>query len=144
MTHDPAPPRPGFADDFTPVDTALQHVVDTGKPRSGLRFSLLAWASDVIAWLSLVASAVCAFVTVLALLAEDTDAATACLVAAIVLYLVGVTATVAAAVCLVVSFLRRRRDGSTRRAGPVLDLVALTLATAISVAACLWPVLLVL
>ncbi|MHC3001894.1 hypothetical protein [Gordonia sp. GN26] len=138
---DPRFPDPRFPDDFVPVDPVVYgpaRAVPAGRT-PGLRESVIAWVSNGLAWVSLFACGVLFFVAILEALGEND--ADGWVVAAIVVYVVGVVATVGAAVGLIASFVRRLGAGELSRPGPIADLVMLTVVTLISAAGCASPLL---
>ncbi|WP_279106711.1 hypothetical protein [Gordonia paraffinivorans] len=146
---DPVFPEPVFPDEFVPVDlrgTPLRSAayvypmppLTVGRT-PGLRESLLAWASNAVAWASLVGSAVLLVIAFSRTLADqDSDGY---FLAGLGLWLVGSVAAVCAVVLLVTSFVARLRAGELRRAAPVVDLVFLAVVTAASVLTAAFPVL---
>ncbi len=135
-------PTPGFPDDFVPVDPLVYGPADPALPAGrtpGMRESVTAWVSNGLAWVSLFTSAVLFFVAILEALGEND--ADGWVFAAMVLYVVGVVATVGAVVGLVVSFVRRLGADKLHRAGPIVDLVLLSIVTLISVAGSASPLL---
>ncbi len=135
-------PDPGFPDDFVPVDPLVYGPADPALPAGrtpGMRESVTAWVSNGLAWVSLFTSAVLFFVAILEALGEND--ADGWVFAAMVLYVVGVVATVGAVVGLVVSFVRRLGADELHRAGPIVDLVLLSIVTLISVAGSASPLL---
>ncbi|MDJ0006165.1 hypothetical protein [Gordonia alkanivorans] len=135
-------PDPGFPDDFVPVDPLVYGPADPALPAGrtpGMRKSVTAWVSNGLAWVSLFTSAVLFFVAILEALGEND--ADGWVFAAMVLYVVGVVATVGAVVGLLVSFVRRLGADELHRAGPIVDLVLLSIVTLISVAGSASPLL---
>lgn len=142
----PAHPDHRFPDDFVSVDPVVYGppagTAIPARRTPGLRESVTAWVANSVAWVSLFASAVLFFVAILEALGEND--ADGWVFAAMVLYAVGVVATVGAVVGLIVSFVRRLGADELHRAGPIVDLVLLTIVTLISVAGCASPLLFLL
>ena len=138
----PGFPDPRFPDDFVPVDPVVYGPARTAIPAGrtpGLRESVIAWVSNGLAWVSLFACGVLFFVAILEALGEND--ADGWVVAAIVMYVVGVVATIGAAAGLIASFVRRLGADELHRPGPIADLVMLTVVTLISAAGCASPLL---
>jgi len=133
-----APPANPIADDFVPVPPTGPRA----RTRPGLRASLLAWASNTVAWVGFLAAMVLIVISFgRALSGQDANAYA---YASLGFYLVAVLATAGAGVGLTVSFLARARADEVNRVGPVVDLVLLLLVTAVSAMTAVFPFVFVL
>ncbi|MBD0861995.1 hypothetical protein IA539_12335 [Gordonia sp. zg691] len=137
--HTPAaPPANPIADDFVPVPPTGPGA----RTRPGLRASLLAWASNAVAWVGFLAAMVLIVISFGRALSDQDASAYA--YASLGVYLVAVLATAGAGAGLTVSFLARVRADDVNRVAPVVDLILLLLVTTFSAMTAVFPFVFVL